>query len=526
MSIRHSSTTARLAGLLLGAAVALTACTGSGSESGRDEATPAATANPCAVGEGQKPATQLVSCGEQSIVLIETPLATGTGVAVRVDDEDYVVTNLHVVDPFDAAEVSLGGIDPLGAVPLVGADVASDVALLGPLEDVDGLRPLPLGDPSVDKGDDVFLVGFPGTARLDDADLTITSGIMSRSRTAEGWDQSYLQSDAVIADGQSGGALFTAAGDLAGISGLSFDESFSLSLSIQDVERSVERILDDGGDDLLLAPVSVDQGGADQGGETSGTIDFDDDIESYTLLLPPSEDAREWEFAAQGPADVIGVYIGDLLAEDVLAEGASSTPINEEYARQVAERTGASVEELFGTLEPLDPEVAAREVAPNSFRLEVPADALAQVVISVAVGARDIEVGWTSTLPLWQLTEPAPVTTLALDEPVEGTISGFRSGVLFEVALEEGDEVRITASSPTGDLDVVLAPPGAPMTSVDVDPDVEADGFEYFIDSGEGLYGVGVDEPFTATATGAHRLWLTNYEMTPIAYRVEVAAQK
>ena len=504
--------------IALAALLVLGGCTGSDDEA--DGASATADRNPCAVGDST-PSKALIACGDESVVFIETPYATGTGVAVRVDDENYVVTNLHVVDPFDAVDVALDGAD-VGPLPVIGADVAADIALLGPIEDADGLVPLPLGDPTVEKGDDVFLLGYPGSLDAAGADLTITSGIVSRTRTAEGWDQTYIQSDGVIGEGQSGGALFAAAGDLVGISGMSVDPSFALSLSIQDVERAVARILDGGGDELLLVPLTAEDGADAGGGETAGTIVAPDDVESYMLYLPPSEQARTWELQV-GPIDRVGVMVADPFEDAPLAQSASYDLLMAEYLAQVAARSGLDIDEL-GAAEPLEADVTAREVAPGTFRIEVEPDVAAEVMIEPAVGATDLEVTWSSSLPLWPLTEQVGPSTLTIDEPVEGTISGFRSGIPFDVELEAGVEVELLASSPQGDLALLVAPPGVTLTAVDADPDVEHEDIEYFDDSGEGIFGLGVEETFTPTLSGVHRLWLSNYEMSPIAFRLSVSS--
>ena len=507
--------------IALAALLVLGGCTGSDAATDTAESSDRAdstnSANPCAVGDAA-PSKALISCGETSVVFIETPYATGTGVAVRVDDADYVVTNLHVVDPFGAVEVSLGGTD-IGPLPVIGADVAADIALLGPIEDVEDATPLPLGDTTVEKGDDVFLLGFPGSTDTLDADLTITSGIVSRTRTAEGWDQTYIQSDAVIGDGQSGGALFTATGELAGISGLAYDPAFALSLSIQDVERSVSRILDGEGDELLLVPLTAEDA---EGGATSGTIAAPDDLETYVLYLPAAETARTWELQVQGPTDRFGVLVADSFEGTVLAQSATYDTLLQEYLAQLSDRSGLSAAEL-GAPEPVDDAVRALEVAPGTFRIEVEPDVAAEVVVQLGVGVTDAELTWTSSLPLWPLTEQVVPRTLTLDEPVEGTISGFRAGIPFDVELEAGVEVELLASSPQGDLAIILAPPGVTMNAVDVDPEVDHEQLEYFDDSGEGIYGFGVRESFTPEVSGVHRLWLNNYDMTPVAYRIAVS---
>ena len=67
-------------------------------------------------------------------------------------------------------------------------------------------------------GDDLFLVGYPGEANTEDLKPTIADGILSRTRHTKVFDLSYLQTDASIGGGQSGGALVDTHGDVVGIS--------------------------------------------------------------------------------------------------------------------------------------------------------------------------------------------------------------------------------------------------------------------------------------------------------------------
>ena len=175
--------------------------TGTGSEDGsRGDA-------PCEPEADEQPARAVLRCGEPSIAYVATQFGTGTGVAIALDGERYVLTNQHVVDPYDAADVQFGADPPERDVPLVGADVAADIALLGPIEA--RVPTLDISDSAgLERGDEVFLVGFPGESSGDEHEATIAAGIVARLREAEEWDQRYIQTDAAIAGGQSGGPLF------------------------------------------------------------------------------------------------------------------------------------------------------------------------------------------------------------------------------------------------------------------------------------------------------------------------------
>ncbi len=485
----------------------------------------AVAATPCTPEGDEKPAKSLLRCSEHSIAFIETLYATGTGVAVRVDDQDYVLTNLHVVDPFDSADVSLGGVEDLGRLPVAGTDVAADLALLGPIDDAgDAFEPVALGDPSPEKGDDVFLVGFPGTADVDEADLTITAGLVSRLRDADGWDQTYIQTDAVIGEGQSGGALFGEGGELLGISGLSYDPSFALALEVQDVETAVDRIVAGDGDDVIEVPQTAEDEGTPAAGDgaTEGTVSFVDDIETPTLFLPPSEEDRTLELAVTGPEGRFAVSIVDSYTGEPLAVNAAGVALTDELVASAVERSGMTAEELGAAIPPVTPDVAAREVAPDVLSVELGAGEFAEVVLTIAPDATPGELSWTSSLPLWTLTEELPVTTLELGEPAEGIVGGYQLGVPFEVELEAGQEVELSASSPQGDVALVIAEPGRRIDSFDVNLQLPDDALTFLDDSDEGLYGLDVLEPFTADVAGTYQVWMQNYEYTPLAYRVVV----
>ena len=95
--------------------------------------------------------------------------------------------------------------------------------------------------PDFDEADepDVFLVGFPGGIESGDPEIALAGGLLSRLREDDTFGLTYLQTDAAIAGGQSGGALVDEDGTVLGISGLGFAEEFALALSSDDVAASV-----------------------------------------------------------------------------------------------------------------------------------------------------------------------------------------------------------------------------------------------------------------------------------------------
>jgi Do/DeqQ family serine protease len=142
------------------------------------------------------------------------PRQSGLGSGVLTTADGYILTNNHVIDGADSVRVELPDKRSFDA-KVVGVDPASDLAVLK-IEGT-GLPTLPIGDSSrVRVGDVVLAIGNPlGVGQ------TVTMGIVSAKGRATGvGDGSYedfLQTDAPINQGNSGGALISLNGELIGI---------------------------------------------------------------------------------------------------------------------------------------------------------------------------------------------------------------------------------------------------------------------------------------------------------------------
>jgi serine protease Do len=138
----------------------------------------------------------------------------GVGSGVVVSADGYILTNYHVVDGAQQIKVELNDRRVLEA-KVVGSDQPSDLAVLK--IDASGLAVLPLGNSdAVRVGDVVLAVGNPlGIGQ------TVTSGIVSAKGRATGLGDGsfadFIQTDAAINRGNSGGALVNTAGELVGI---------------------------------------------------------------------------------------------------------------------------------------------------------------------------------------------------------------------------------------------------------------------------------------------------------------------
>ena len=145
----------------------------------------------------------------------------GSGSGVILSEAGLIVTNHHVIDGADAIEVGLNDNRSFEA-ELVGSDPATDIAVLR--IEANGLTALPWGNSDdVRIGDWVLAVGNPF-----DLTSTVTAGIVSAKardiqllRPDYARDvfpvESFIQTDAAVNPGNSGGALVDTRGQLVGI---------------------------------------------------------------------------------------------------------------------------------------------------------------------------------------------------------------------------------------------------------------------------------------------------------------------
>ena len=137
----------------------------------------------------------------------------GTGSGVIISQDGYIVTNNHVIANANQLQVTLNNNRTYEA-ELVGSDPNSDIALIKINAD-DKLPYLAFGDSDNAKiGEWVLAVGNPFNLTS-----TVTAGIVSaKARSLDTRsNQSFIQTDAAVNPGNSGGALVNTNGDLIGI---------------------------------------------------------------------------------------------------------------------------------------------------------------------------------------------------------------------------------------------------------------------------------------------------------------------
>ncbi|WP_339723925.1 S1C family serine protease [Maribacter stanieri] len=135
----------------------------------------------------------------------------GTGSGVIISSDGYIVTNNHVINKANQLQVTLNNNRTYNA-ELIGTDPNSDIALIK-IDPEEKLPYLAFGDSDHTKiGEWVLAVGNPFNLTS-----TVTAGIVSAKARNLGKNQSFIQTDAAVNPGNSGGALVNTNGDLVGI---------------------------------------------------------------------------------------------------------------------------------------------------------------------------------------------------------------------------------------------------------------------------------------------------------------------
>ncbi len=194
----------------------------------------------------------------------------GFGSGVIISTDGYIVTNNHVIDGADEIEVTTND-DQVYTAKLVGGDESTDIALLK----IEGksFPVIPFGDSDALKvGEWVLAVGNPFNLTS-----TVTAGIVSAkgrgsvfsgygnfqgSRSAQDKIQSFIQTDAAVNPGNSGGALVNTKGELVGINTAIYSETgnfvgYSFAVPISLVRKVVSDIKEYGVVQRALLGVTI-----------------------------------------------------------------------------------------------------------------------------------------------------------------------------------------------------------------------------------------------------------------------------
>ena len=383
-----------------------------------------------------------------AVVFVETDDGHGSGLLL---DSNAILTAAHVLYPNHwAARIVFPDGTELLEVPLIGWDLVADIAVLGPVQ-LDSPPAPPPFDTSgrLPVGADLFAIGYPGAVEPF-PQPTISRGILSRYRRWAVQEATFLQTDAAIGDGQSGGVLVSAAGAVVGMTAFSDDsESFGLALSAADLLPRMTAL-------LTGVDVPARRGTRYLAADVQDPpIRFDLDSlwmeRAFVIVAQPYD---EVSFAVQGDSDLAVTIVdgtGDVIAG-------------------VDENRPGATESISAVLDGSPPFLLqVEQFDDRKVRVQVAGDA-------PLVPLADADDGVTLELPVRHVG--------ALDYPYDVDY--------YLIALDAGETVRVRVDSLLID----------PYLQIDYrhSPDTTDDD-----DSGGGLFGLGAELVFQAETSRVYR---------------------
>ena len=247
-------------------------------------------------------------------------VGSGSGVIIREDG--YIVTNNHVIEGADKIQITLNTNQTYDAV-LVGTDPATDVALLK--IEATGLPYIPFGDSDkLRLGEWVIAIGSPYNLRS-----TITAGIVSAkgrsmpNKSGEFKIESFIQTDAAVNPGNSGGALVDKNGNLVGINTAIISQTgsyagYSFAVPSNMVKKIVGDLIDFGSVKRAVLGITMQ--------EISDKI-------AEELKLSSRNGVYIVEVLKGGAAEKAGIKAGDILLSIDSVKVASSSSVQETVSR-------------------------------------------------------------------------------------------------------------------------------------------------------------------------------------------------
>jgi len=226
--------------------------------------------------------------------------ASALGSGFIIDAKGIVVTNNHVIQGAEDILVRVDG-DKEYKAKVIGADPLSDIAVLE-IDSNDKFKPVKFGDSDKARiGDWVIAIGNPfGLGG------TVTSGIISARNRSIGLTryEDYIQTDASINQGNSGGPLFDMKGNVIGINTAILGQSGSIGIGFSIPSNSAKIVIDQ----------LIEFGETKRGWLGVRIQDVSQEIADLEKLDKP-RGALVASVAKNSPSDKAGIKAGDIILE-------------------------------------------------------------------------------------------------------------------------------------------------------------------------------------------------------------------
>lgn len=264
----------------------------------------------------------------------------GAGSGVIISTDGYIITNNHVIDGADELEVTLNDNRKFAA-KLVGTDPTTDIALLK--IDAKDLPTIPFGDSEKLKvGEWVLAVGNPFNLTS-----TVTAGIVSakgRGISMGGGDKSkiksFIQTDAAVNPGNSGGALVNTKGELVGINTAIYSETgnfagYSFAVPISIAGKVANDLKQYGTVQRAILGVQIMSVGdiADMLGYPNLPAKQKEELSALKSKIKVSEGACVADFADRSTAKEAGIEKGDVIVAVNGAKVKSANALQEQISK-------------------------------------------------------------------------------------------------------------------------------------------------------------------------------------------------
>lgn len=373
----------------------------------------------------------------------------GSGSGVIVSSEGYIVTNNHVIEDASEIEVILNDNSKYTA-KLIGADPSTDIAVLK--IEGSGFHPIALGNSDdLHVGEWVLAVGNPFNLTS-----TVTAGIVSakarninllanRSKADIVPIESFIQTDAAVNPGNSGGALVNVNGELVGINTAIASQTGSYSgYSFAIPVNLVEKVLRD----------LIDFGVVQRGFLGVQIADINQEIKEKNNL-PSTKGVFIAGVTEDGSADKAGVKDGEVILKIGTKEVNSVAELQEEIGkRRPGDKVSLTIRNTKGIEEVKelvlrnqdgDTKLVSKEEIQKNFALgatfsELSSKEKKELNINNGVKISTLNSGKLKSIGL----APGMVITKVNNEPVEtveqltSKLNGVNKGILLEVLSESG----------------------------------------------------------------------------------------
>lgn len=376
---------------------------------------------------------------------------SGSGSGVIVSSEGYIVTNNHVIENASEIEVILNDNSKYTAT-VVGTDPSTDIAILK-IEGTD-FQPIPLGNSDDLKvGEWVLAVGNPFNLTS-----TVTAGIVSakarninllsdRSKQDVIPIESFIQTDAAVNPGNSGGALVNTRGELVGINTAIASQTGSYSgYSFAVPVNLVEKVMRD----------LIDYGVVQRGYLGVQINDITQDVKTKNNL-PNTKGVFVAKVIEDGSADEAGVKDGDVILKIGSKEVNSVASLQEEIGKRrpgdkvsVTIRNKKGEEEIKemvlrnkeGDTKLISKEEISKNVALGATFVELTDKEKKELNITYGVKIKSIQPGKLKSIGLTEGMIISKVNNEAVEtvEQLTTKLNGVNRGILLEIITESGQK--------------------------------------------------------------------------------------